>query len=334
LVSAVVAIIYLFHHHFLRSRKRLAFFAKPQAVFWETIMDRHNGFTLVELLVVVAIISILIMLLLPAVQAAREAARRTTCTNNLRQIGVATHLYHDMNKTLPAGWTAYDSATRKPYPLGEPGWGWAVRILPFLEMGSVLKNDLHEKLPLSDSSNERVRSMNLTVFRCPTDVGPLTFKDTEDPLQLVLPTGNYVGVFGDEDIHKCETMGIGQQCVGDGVYYHNSVVRFRDIVDGLSQTFFVGERASRPEADALSTWLGAPANDGCGPGMVLGTAGYPPNSKEADIHNFSSRHPMGTNFLLGDGSVRLIREDISVDIYHALSTYKSKDSIGSFFTEQ
>jgi prepilin-type N-terminal cleavage/methylation domain-containing protein len=296
-------------------------------------MSRHHAFTLVELLVVIAIIGILIALLLPAVQAAREAARRTSCTNNLRQIGVALHQYHETYQTLPAGWTAYDPGSRRPYPLGEPGWGWAVRILPYLEQASVLKNNIHEKLPLSDPANQYVRTLILKVFRCPTDIGPTSFVDPEDPAQLSLPVGNYVGMFGVKNIHECHMLSVGQRCSSDGVFYHNSAVRFEDITDGLSQTFFVGERTSWMRLDAYSTWLGAPPHDDCGPGMVLGTAGYPPNSKEEDTHNFSSRHPMGTNFLLGDGSVRLIREDINEAIYHALSTRDAGDSSGSFLSE-
>ena len=83
---------------------------------------QRNGFTLVELLVVIAIIGILIALLLPAIQAAREAARRATCTNNLKQTGLALHMHHDTYHRLPPGWKAYDPNTRKPHWFGEPGW--------------------------------------------------------------------------------------------------------------------------------------------------------------------------------------------------------------------
>ena len=90
-----------------------------------------SGFTLVELLVVIAIIGILVALLLPAIQAAREAARRTQCNNNLKQIGVALHNYHDTNKVFPAGYINRN-------PTGDPDWGWAVFIMPFMEMDAAV----------------------------------------------------------------------------------------------------------------------------------------------------------------------------------------------------
>src|SRR5688572_7073348 len=96
----------------------------------------HRGFTLVEILVVIAIIGILVGLLLPAVQAAREAARRTSCFNNMKQIGLALHSYHDTFRTLPPGWLAHDPVTRQPWTEGETGWGWASLILPFIEQNA------------------------------------------------------------------------------------------------------------------------------------------------------------------------------------------------------
>jgi prepilin-type N-terminal cleavage/methylation domain-containing protein/prepilin-type processing-associated H-X9-DG protein len=293
-----------------------------------------SAFTLVELLVVITIIGILIALLLPAVQAAREAARKLTCTNNLKQIGLALHLYHDANNCLPAGWRAYNSQGQ-PSPLGDPGWAWAACILPFIEQESVATNLIHFDKSLTAPENEAVRSLPLALFRCPSDEGEKTFVWVPDEGEALvkpeLATSNYVGVFGDEDIHKCGSVPDGQQCTGNGTFFHNSAVRFADIRDGLSNTFIVGERASLL---GYSTWVGAPAGDECAPGLVLGTAGYPPNSEQSDIHNFSSRHPSGTNFLLGDGSARLISQDIDVGAFHALCTCAGNEPISGKWLSQ
>ena len=292
-------------------------------------MCRRLGFTLVELLVVIAIIGTLTALLLPAIQAAREASRRMACSNNLKQIGLALHLYHEAHHKLPAGWTSYDPATHLPYALGEPGFGWAARILPFIELNMIAKNLIHDSLPLSHPDNQNARLTRIAEFRCPSDIGKDIFTN-DDPLELQLATANYIGVFGTGEIHECGELGPGQQCSSDGVFFHNSNITFRDIRDGLSHTFAVGERSS---ALGYGTWVGAPANDDCAPGLVLGTAGYPPNSHEDDIHNFSSRHPTGTNFLSADGSVRLISQDIDEQVYHALCTRAAGDSIGDALSD-
>ena len=126
----------------------------------ETIAKR-NGLTLVELLVVIGIIGILVALLLPAVQAAREAARRTSCSNHLKQIGLALYLYHHSYRELPPGWTATHPNTGMPYFLRKPGWAWSVRILPYLEQGAVAENLIHLELPITDPANAQARRTSL-----------------------------------------------------------------------------------------------------------------------------------------------------------------------------
>ncbi len=298
-------------------------------------MFRRCAFTLVELLVVIAIIGILIALLLPAIQSARESARRMSCCNNLKQIGLALNLYYNTNNKLPAGWTAYDPQTHLPYPLGEPGWSWASRILPFMELNSLAKNLIHYNLSISDPANQNARLTQIAEFRCPSDSSPQTIVDPEDPAQTEMAVGNYVGVFGTQNIHQAESMTVGQQCTSDGVFYHNSAVSYKDIKDGTSHTLAIGERTFfitpqyQPGMDlGLSTWVGAPANDGCGPGLVLGTGAYTPNTRQDDLHNFSSRHPTGTNFALADGSVRFISQELDDQFFRALCTMAAGDSTG------
>jgi prepilin-type N-terminal cleavage/methylation domain-containing protein len=291
----------------------------------------RKGFTLVELLVVIAIIGILVGLLLPAVQAAREAARRTSCFNNMKQIGLALHMYHDTHGQLPAGWIAQIPGTPQPHWFGEPGWGWCARILPFMEQVNVQENLVHFELPITAPANARARVTNIPLFRCPTDIGARTFVlpggapyigsgGGYQPVELA--TGNYIGVFGTLDFHDvCEP---GEPdyngCRGDGTFFLDRGIRLADILDGTSNTIVVGERSSKW---APSTWIGMVTGGAHAPARICGIGLFPPNSEEEEehyTHNFSSFHPAGTNFLLGDGSVRLISEKIDTRVYLALCT--------------
>lgn len=283
---------------------------------------RIRGFTLVELLVVITIIGILIALLLPAVQAAREAARRMQCSNNLKQIGIGLHLYHEVNAQLPAGWRGYN-ASNQPDPLSEPGWGWAACILPFIEQGNVARSLIHFDKSIAAPENADAAKLTLALFRCPSDTtGQPVFEWMPDePGGATIPalaTSNYIGVFGTADVHDCGKPEFsGKQCTADGTFFHNSGVRFADIRDGLSQTFIAGERTLDLD---YTTWVGAPSGDPCSPGLVVGTASNVPNLAADDAHNFGSRHSTGTHFLLGDGSVRLVSQYIDKDAYQHLCT--------------
>lgn len=298
----------------------------------------RKAFTLVELLVVIAIIGILIALLLPAVQAAREAARRSSCSNNLKQVGLALHMYHDIHNQLPPGWVGFDPSTGLPHWFGLPGWGWNARILPYMEQGAAYKNLVHFNLPITDSSNAEARLYPIHTFHCPSDVGEKTFTlqgggafvgaGSFSPVELA--TGNYIGMFGTIDIHVAAAAGTNGQCEGNGSFFLNRGVRFADITDGLSNTLIVGERCSKL---APSTWVGVVTGGQHGPARVVGVATYPPNSEAEAVHyfhNFSSFHPTGTHFLAGDGSVRLIAQTIDATIYQALATRSGNEVVGNY----
>ena len=290
----------------------------------------RKGFTLVELLVVIFIIGILVSLLLQAVQAARESARRCSCCNNLKQIGLAAHMHHDTYGHLPAGWSGYDPAGQQ-LSIGGPGWGWAARILPFIEQANVEQGLIDYEKAVTDPVNAAARLQHLPTFRCPSDTGRNKFLNVDEETGVgtyEFATANYLGVWGTaggtDAIHSCGSLPAGQQCLSDGCFFHNSSVRFADILDGLSQTLTVGERNSRLD---YATWVGTEPGNDCGPGRIVGTAIYPPNWHMTHTHDFSSQHPSGTHFLLADGSVRLVPETIDIAVYRALVTRSGKETV-------
>ncbi|MEA1951400.1 MAG: DUF1559 domain-containing protein [Planctomycetota bacterium] len=301
---------------------------------------RQKGFTLVELLVVIAIIGILIALLLPAVQAARAAARRMSCANNLKQLGVALHLYHDTNRQLPAGWTGYDPSTGKPHWFGLPGWGWNAAVLPFMEQAAVHDDMIHFELPITNPLNDDARVLPIATLRCPSDPGPDTFvlqggapyigSGSFQPTELA--RSNYMGVFGAEDFHHMYNPS-DNTCFGDGCFFHNSEIQFRDISDGLSSTFMIGERSSKL---APSTWVGMLTGGQHAPARVTGVAEFLPNSEETSahyFHSFSSFHPSGVHFLAADGAVHLISDDIQPNLYQGLCTRAGGEPVSEFFED-
>ena len=288
----------------------------------------REAFTLVELLVVITVIGILVSLLMPAVQAAREAARRTSCFNNLKQLGIALHQYHDYHRGLPPGWLALETRTRRPWVEGEPGWGWASMTLPYLEMGTVSKRLIQFSLPIADPRNENARQFVIRNFQCPSDAPrdhfDLGMEENPSQVLLQLATANYVGVFGTMELEDCHELRVGEICKGDGVFSHMSHTTFAEIRDGVSNTFLVGERASR---FGESTWVGMVAEGEEAIARILGIADHPPNAKGGHLDDFSSEHPSGTNFLYADGSVHLIAETIELDVYRALATQAEGEPI-------
>jgi prepilin-type N-terminal cleavage/methylation domain-containing protein len=281
-----------------------------------------RGLTLVELLVVIAIVGVLVALLLPAVQAAREAARRAQCQNHVRQIGLALHHHHTTHRSLPPGWVS--SALN-----GDPGWGWAAVALPFLEQealqeasgggpwggpgggpGSGLGG-----LPIGHPANQRLRETSLAMFLCPSDPAEPLFMlhrgtGPGAPPMFPVARANYVGVFGTRTIEASPS-------AGDGCFFQNSAVRFDDVRDGLSNTLLVGERSSRL---GIATWVGAVPEAGRAMARVVGRAGAVPNHVLNDFADFSSHHPFGANFVLADGSTRMISDEIDLEVYRALAT--------------
>ncbi len=291
------------------------------------LLSRRSAFTLVELLVVIAIIGMLIALLLPAVQAAREAGRRTVCRSKMRQLGLALHAYHDIHNRLPAGWRGY-AGINVPDPQGAPGWGWATALFPYLEQ-TTLQSQIDQNVSLLDPMHDAVRLTQLELFLCPSDSSNVPWFDLDaeagGPL-TTLSRSNYVGVFGTLELEECEDLGPGEQCIGDGIFFHNSVVTLGSVLDGLSNTCFVGERSSRL---GFSTWVGVAAGGEEAFARILGIGDHTPNHPTGHFDDFSSHHPMGTHFAFGDASVRLIPASIDLAVYQGLLTCNGGEPVAT-----
>ena len=291
----------------------------------------RRAFTLIELLVVIAIIAVLIALLVPAVQKVREAASRLQCQNNLKQIGLAMHSYHDRMKSFPAGYVSQVNA--QDDDLG-PGWGWAAYLLDDLEQGN-LKRQINFALDIGNNANATARVQSLPVFLCPSDSPPPPFIPEDATASLAF--ASYVAMFGPAKITKDS---------GDdtGIFYRNSRTRIGDITDGTSNTLMVGERASRI---AYSSWTGAltgcevkpnsPTTYGNGSAAVLclGHTGYAaneetPNNSLNFVEDFSSQHTGGVNFVFADGTVRFIPNSINPAVWEALGTRAGGEPNTSF----
>jgi prepilin-type N-terminal cleavage/methylation domain-containing protein/prepilin-type processing-associated H-X9-DG protein len=320
----------------------------------------RRAFTLIELLVVIAIIAVLIGLLLPAVQKVREAAARSKCANNLKQIGLALHAYHDTNNRFPPGYTdGNTNAASTPDNDVGPGWGWAAFLLPFVEQGNIY-NQINFGQPVGTGVNAQVSQQQLAVHLCPSDayqqIIPVYSSSFSSPIALVAP-GNYVGCNGWEECFSNAggagdgsgadglAGGLGQS--GNGLFYRNSRNTIASVTDGLSNTIFVGERSGD---HSPSTWTGAVAGGRC-PAWMADPSSLPyapppgPAYDNADFgeafvfahcnatHVPSADFPIfdpdvfysmhagkGANFLFGDGSVRFLASSIDPYTYQYLAT--------------
>jgi len=213
----------------------------------------RRGFTPIELLVVIAIIAVLIALLLPAVQAAREATRRTQCVNNLKQMGLALHSYHDVVLAFPPGYTAANKFIDGETDTS-PGWSWASMILPQLDQWP-LYSSINVGLPVQAPANTTSAQSSLNVFLCPSDQIPgSTFAVTDgfgNTVAIVAPS-SYADCTGSDAADVA--LGLNNDGLGNGLFYRNSATRIAAISDGTSQTVMLLERAW---GDSEGTWTGA-----------------------------------------------------------------------------
>ena len=329
---------------------------------------RRRGFTLIELLVVIAIIGILVALLLPAVQQAREAARRTQCRNNLKQFGLAIHNYHDVGRSLPpgtineanpAGGTAYGRPPRTTY---------IVHLLPYIDQSAAYNTIDFANRPVAPGllwfgNNPTATGVVMTLFYCPSDGMGGTIKtcglingDPSRPAPHFL--SNYMAFFSGPTVASIEAR--------EAAWGLNWGARFRDFRDGTSQTMVLGEYLTgttqdyrgfiwSDKAGGSQLWTelspNSPLPDRLSPSTPpppLATKPWCKNhpelnlpcvngvSESAGLANLDhtaasrSRHEGGVHVLMGDGAVRFVSENIDLGIWRGLATIAGRETISEF----
>ncbi|WP_437201003.1 DUF1559 family PulG-like putative transporter [Planctomicrobium sp. SH664] len=320
---------------------------------------RRRAFTLIELLVVIAIMGVLVSLLLPAVQQAREAARRTQCKNNLKQFGLALHNYHDAHSVFPAAYLADTrSITRDTTTYDGPnGFAWGAMLLPYLDQAP-LYHQLRTDRPCWDVINSVAVAARLEVFLCPsaTDAdGPMSVQNESGGELAKFGRSTYVANAGQDEPWGYRVEDYSD--LADGPLYRNSRVRTRDVTDGLSNTVFLGEHVPLLSS---KTWVGVvPGASVCAnnPGMFpitecdhaatlvnvhSGPAAdekdpdtgwapvHAPNNPLCHVCQMYSQHSGGCNVLMGDGSVRFISQYIHNPTWAGLSSTSKGEVLGEF----
>jgi prepilin-type N-terminal cleavage/methylation domain-containing protein/prepilin-type processing-associated H-X9-DG protein len=306
------------------------------------IRRTRTAFTLIELLVVIAIIGVLIGLLLPAVQKVREAAHRASCANNMKQIVLASHNYHDSFLYFPTN-SQNEGGWNWSFQKNAKSWSWLARLLPYLEQQNLLTELNVDQNTLGD--NAALLTIGLKIFYCPSD-NAISLNPADDRANLgklsgdpwtYAATSNYKGVTGDcwcwgNYQYGCTSMCNGLN-IGDGMFASRddiatNKVNLTSVSDGTSNTFFIGEDI--PALNAHCTW---PYANGS-----LGTCAIPPNQNVPwagydiylgwpDLYSFRSRHPGGLQFGFADGSVHFISNTIPLPVYRALASRNGGETV-------
>lgn len=311
---------------------------------------KPRGFTLIELLVVIAIIAILIALLLPAVQQAREAARRTQCKNNMKQLGLAMHNYHDTVGTFPFGFDERETL-------------WTAMILPQIEQANLYQTLIWQEAGVGNwnsngSPNEVACGTLISAFRCASMAVPEGITNNGIPNRVPI---SYRAVSGGNAISDdlstipaalSPKIALELQTGLDGMFFGCSNTKMRDITDGTSNTLMIGESFTDPtfvrDGQAMDYWqFGAPSTGGwdCRPGDIGGTeyseglgSTYGRINARLDPTipgvvaelAFGSYHVGGANFTLADGSARFISENVDLTLYRALGSMSGGEVIGEY----
>jgi prepilin-type N-terminal cleavage/methylation domain-containing protein/prepilin-type processing-associated H-X9-DG protein len=299
-------------------------------------MKRRPAFTLIELLLVLAILGTLLAISLSGIHKVRDAANRTACANNLKQLGLACHSYHDAAQVFPPGYKASPGVD----PLAvQPGWGWAAHLLPYLEQ-TALRQQIDMCRPVEDPANAAARLTTVPAFRCLADSGQsqafTIVSATGQAITQAAPS-SYAASCGAAELDSIP----GPM---EGVFYRNSRIGIADIIDGTSTTCLIGDRAS---SWSLGPWagvvqsavlLGGPRNparqnpDATEPAPYLCLAQTREindwTDRDGALDDFHSEHPGGINMLFADGAVLFLQQSMDPIIFAALGTRAGGEVVG------
>jgi prepilin-type N-terminal cleavage/methylation domain-containing protein/prepilin-type processing-associated H-X9-DG protein len=314
-----------------------------------SMRSSRPAFTLIELLVVIAIIAILIGLLLPAVQKVREAANKTTCSNNLKQQALAIHNFHDSFKRFPANGDRNRNYTC--CRLDAAVWSYRARILEYLEHGNIRPQTGETFETARFDQNRNVTEIPIKIFRCPSDNDP---RQTRNDGQLVEGTEvaitSYKGVSG----QNLNSSGIPYRCDGthgrasfawhptatafdsdnglyngDGMFFQIDAKRplsFSGVTDGASNTAMIGETLQRLSNNVVRDLNHSAGSSACIPPNVGVSIPFPAGMIRNNF-GFTSQHPGGLMFAFVDGSVRFIRDTIGLDQYRGMATIRGDEVV-------
>ncbi|TWT62282.1 DUF1559 family PulG-like putative transporter [Rubinisphaera italica] len=264
-----------------------------------------QGFTVIELMITLAIIVVITSLVLPTIQESRNQARERECIIHLKQLGLAMHNYHDVYRTFPPGWVR-----KTPYAQSPSGFGWQVSILPFVEEAP-LYDAIRPSAPNNEGALEYVEAKYLkreiSTYRCPADSTPVT-----NPMRGDWGTSNYSMNYGTEPVPRMTPLDGSMNWPGalptrlhtNGIGWWNSRVGFRDITDGTSNTLMISERSVK---SAAGIWPGVRSNSSETDQVTDTSYG---NEINSGLNSFSSPHRGGANILLCDGSVRFLSDQV------------------------
>ena len=303
--------------------------------------NRRTGFTLVELLVVIAIIGVLVALLLPAVQAAREAARRMKCQNNLKQIGLALHNYHDSLKVFPPGGVTSNTTS------------WHVHVLPYLELKPLYDQFDFSKGTYDSPASQVGRGANgltrVAVYLCPSSqtekmqlATPPNHVNTPDlvPTNTGVPpyTTHYYGNMGPKNpgLTDYTVRNVGQGGFSQhGLFECNSRIRIAEVTDGTANTFLVGENSYHDQryGSRFRNWMRGCDSNGndhiCGARNFQNGINTRSPALATPFHDIAmaSHHPGGTNFVLCDGAVKYMSQNIQLGTYKAIASRNGQEAV-------